>query len=307
MSLLGECGVAPAALRRCIEEQVYTLPGAKRPRGLFTVVLTGSRAVGLHTPESDIDLDVLCPQPAYESVLAASFAADLIKSAQSFFRHIPDAGRYFGERNAHLGLTSLARVEQQFRDYEDVPIWVWSNARIIVDPGDQFGHLREGFQGYPKSVLIRKIKYRWLLSDYWAIDVYPHHHRREDQLLPAAAAMSNAVLELLRFFFLVEGKPFPYAEHLARLSQQTALGRRFFPLLCRIGDLIVGRSGPAHPWQRLDEAFRLLENADLSPEAQELWEACAEAMIAMGLDPQWVEAGYDNIDQLLSGDLGPPP
>ncbi len=32
-----------------------------------------------------------------------------------------------------------------------------------------------------------------------------------------------------------------------------------------------------------------------------------EAMIAAGVEPQWVEADFDNIDDLLLGRLGPPP
>jgi hypothetical protein len=47
--------------------------------------------------------------------------------------------------------------------------------------------------------------------------------------------------------------------------------------------------------------------SDLPAEAKPMWEACTKAMIAAGVDPQWVEADYANIDELLLGELGPMP
>ncbi|NIN06998.1 MAG: hypothetical protein GTO43_11735, partial [Armatimonadetes bacterium] len=148
-------------------------------------------------------------------------------------------------------------------------------------------------------------KYRWLLAWYWAIMVYPHHHSSDEELLPAAAAMLNAVNELIKFFFLVEGKPFPYAEKLMPLSAGTKLGREFGPVLRQTVDLVVGKAEPQlSPWERLDRAFDVL-CADMPEDPLE--KAGYEAMIAAGVEPQWVEADFDNIDDLLLGRLGPPP
>jgi hypothetical protein len=51
----------------------------------------------------------------------------------------------------------------------------------------------------------------------------------------------------------------------------------------------------------------MLECADTNQDAARLQEACAAAMIAAGVEPEWVEADYYNIDELLNGMLGPPP
>ena len=60
-------------------------------------------------------------------------------------------------------------------------------------------------------------------------------------------------------------------------------------------------------WERLDRAIELLLYGDVSPESVEFFDACDEAMIMAGIEEGWVKSGYDNIDELLSGKLGPLP
>jgi hypothetical protein len=128
------------------------------------------------------------------------------------------------------------------------------------------------------------------------------------ELLPACMAVVNAVNELHRLFFLVEGRPFPYIEKLARLARTTRLGEQFCPMLQRIVDLAVG-AGQHEPdaWQRLDTAIHLLCFSDQSEDCRNLEQACAQAMVAAGVEPNWVQADFANIDELLSGELGPLP
>ena len=305
-------GIAPDALSRYIDEQIYSLPGAASARDAFSILLTGSRAIGAHTPESDVDLEVLCPQAACEVVHDACRAAGLARAEDSFFHVLREENwrRYFGERASkpHFSLTPLETVARQFRELDDVPLWTWTHARVITDPGRQFGRIVDGFAGYPRDVLVRKIKYRWLLAGYWEIDVTPLHPVCDEEILAGATAIVNAVNELLRLFFLVEGKPFPYTSKLMRLARQTALGREFVPMLQRVVDLVVGRAcGDLDVWERLERAFAPLACSDTSPECRRLERACGEAMVAAGVDPAWVEADYDNINELLLGKLGPVP
>jgi hypothetical protein len=305
-------GIDNEAMQRFIEEQIYSLPGTECHREVFSILLTGSRALGMHTPTSDVDVDVVCPESVYESVHRASLAAGIVKAELSFFCIVPneDGTSYFGKElgNSHFSITPLETVGRQLREYEDVPLWIWTNAKAVVDPNGQFQRLVDGFTGYPPNVLIRKIKYHWLLSWYWAIETYPHHHSSEDELLAAATSLINATNELLKFFFLVEGKPFPYAEKLMRFAPLTKLGSQFCPHLQRIVDLATGREQPqSDPWDRLDSAFAMLASSDVSPAARQIQEACAEAMLDAGVNAKWVEADFDNIDELLLGHLGPPP
>ncbi|MHC4481056.1 MAG: hypothetical protein ACYS1C_08850 [Planctomycetota bacterium] len=67
MRSLEERGIDPAALDRFIEEQIYALPGVDGPSEVFTILLTGSRGAGIHTDESDVDIDLVCPQAIYAS------------------------------------------------------------------------------------------------------------------------------------------------------------------------------------------------------------------------------------------------
>lgn len=305
-------GVESEALCRFINECIYSLPGTTAHRDTFTILLTGSRSIGAHAPSSDVDIDVLCPRSVYQSVHRAAVESGMIHTDLSFFYVLPgdDWYRYFGRQKGrpHFSLAPLEEVERQFGEYDDVWLWIWTNAAVIADPSGQFQRIRDGFTGYPKDVLVRKIKYRWLLDAYWTIDVYPHNHAGNHDLPAAAASLANAVTELLRFFFLVEGKPFPYAEKLMALAAGTELGREFCPMLQRVVDLVVGRADPGRDtWARLDSAFELLACSDLSPECRRLENACGRAMIAAGVPEKWVEADYANIDELLLGRLGPVP
>jgi hypothetical protein len=305
-------GIDGDALWRFVEEQIYSLPGTSGHRDVFTILLTGSRGAGIHTPASDIDIDVVCPQPVYESVQRAALGAGIIRSRQSFWFVLRGDGwdRYYGKEmgRPHFSLTGLDDVADHFRRHEDVHIWIWTNAQVLADPQRQFQRIREAWQGYPPDVLVRKIKYRWLLAGFWDVEVYPYHHARDDELLAASSAIVNSVNELLRLFFLVEGKSFPYTEKLMRLAPRTELGRQFAPMLQQIVGLAVGERGAGQPaWERLDRAHEMLCMSDTSAECRELEEACAKAMIAAGVDAQWVEADYDNVDELLLGRLGPVP
>lgn len=305
-------GIDPNALSRYIREHIYTLPGTTRHRQAFTVLVTGSRAAGVHTPDSDVDIDVLCPEPVHESVQRASYEAGIVGGEASFFCVLKgdDWDRYFGRKmgRPHFSLTGLDRVEQHFRDCDDVWMWIWLNAKVIADPAQQFQRIVNGWDGYPADVLVRKIKYRWLLAAYWEVDVFPYHHCGDDEVLAASAAILNAVNELLRLFFLVEGRPFPYTEKLMHLAPSTVLGAELVPQLHDIVDLVVGKGMADLPvWDRLHRACELLCVSDKSEECRRLEDACAQAMVAAGVDAKWVEADYQNIDELLLGELGPMP
>ncbi len=305
-------GIESQALWRYVDEQIYSLPGTTAHRDAFTILLTGSRAIGAHTPESDVDIDVLCPRSVYDAVHRASLEAGIIETDLSFFSVLKDDDwhRYFGRRpgRPHFALAPLEEVERQFREYDDVWLWIWTNARVIADPGSQFQRIVGSFAGYPRDLLVRKIKYRWLLAAYWAIDVCPQNPTGPHDIPAAATGILNSVNELLRLFFLVEDRPFPYPEKLMRFAGGTQLGREFRPMLQHVADLVVGTDDAGlDVWSRLERAGELLVCSDRSPECRRLEDACARAMVAAGVPEKWVEADFANIDELLLGRLGPVP
>ena len=305
-------GLDAVALHRFIAEQIYTLPGTDRHREKFSVLLTGSRATGTYSEGSDVDVDVVCPREVYEAVHRASRAAGIVTAEKSFFCYArgADPQRYFGEEKGypHYSLTPLDTVERHFREYEDVWLWVWTNAKVISDPGEQFGRVASAFTDYPHEALVQKLKYRWLRSAYASVGVYPNHPEGDADLLPAVSALAEAINDLLRLFFLVEGKPFPYTEKLMCHAHTTTLGRKWGAFLQGLAELAVGKAEPElDAWTRLDRARELLICEDVTEEARQLAADCAQAMVAAGVEPAWVEADFDNIDELLNGELGPAP
>lgn len=309
-----ESGIDENALRKYLDEQIYSLPGTDRHRDVFTVLLTGSRAMGKHTPESDVDIDVLCPEETYIPLQKACREAGITRSQESFWCPLSlneegDWGRYFGgDSIPHFCVNTLENVHRQFKECDDVALWIWSNARIIADPDRQFQQILDGFQGYPKDVLVRKIKYHWLMCWYWGIEVYPFHHKSDSELITAGASVLNAMLEMMRMFFLVEGKPYPYTEKLPHFVGATKLGARFGPILEKWTDIVLGESErQLSAWERLDMASGLLLDDMNNPETVQLEEETTKAIIAAGVDERWMENYFANMDELLLGKLGPAP
>lgn len=310
--LLTDTGISASALLRYVEGEIYSLPQAFDVRNTLTVLLTGSRATGTYNPTSDVDVDVLCPREVWERLHRAALDAGIVKTPKSFFCVLEggDWSRYFGPvvGRPHFSVTAFEDVEEQFRQYDDVACWIWTNAKILTDLEGRFRRLLNGFRGYPRDVLITKLKYRWLRVAHWIVDGYPYHHSGPGDALAGATAALNAVNDLLRVFFLVEGQPFPYPSKLMAVAVRTPVGREFIGLLQGIVDRVTG----TEPYQgqvlgRLDQAVEILSGDDEATGFPELERACEAAMIERGVERRWLDSGYRNIDELLSGALGPIP
>ncbi len=307
-----KAGVMEEAFWRYVREQIFSLPGVDNPDESFSILLTGSRAIGTFTSGSDVDINVVCTDSVFRSVHRAGIETGRIKSPGSFFLVAPEEGweQYFGAEKGrpHFSITAIEDIEKHVREFEDVPLWIWTHAKVLHDPFRQFGRVMEAFDGYPRDVLVRKIKYHVLMAWYWDVDVYPHHASSPDRLLAASSALLNGITELLRAFFLFESKPYPYTEQLWPLAGTTRMGRDFLDIFQRAVDLITGHDCGEKPvWNRLDEAAKMLFWSDYSEECRRLDAALDKAMLDAGVEPEWVAAGYGNIDELLSGSLGPPP
>jgi len=299
-------------LERYIIEQIYTLPGIDNHEEELSVLLTGSRAINAYSKNSDVDLDVICSKETFEKIQKEMYRKGLTPNINQAFYYLPEKGweKYFGDDvgRPHFTITSLDVIENQISNYEDVPTWIWTNAVVINDPNDQFKDIVGKFKGYPHEILEKKIKYRYLLASYWLIDGYPHHHKKDEDIFPAMLSILNGIHELYRFFYIVEGKPYPYSEKLSLYVIETKLGSKFKLFIDRIINMVVGIGCEReNAWERLDRAIELLLYGDVSPESVEFFDACDEAMIMAGIEEGWVKSGYDNIDELLSGKLGPLP
>ena len=295
-------------IQKYIDEQIYALRGVKQPQKHFSILLTGSRSTGTYTPYSDVDLDVLCPTPTYNRIQKAMLKKGIIRTINesTYFLTEENWRRYFGEKvgRSHFSLIPVDEIANHFVEYHDVYLWIWTNAKALTDPDRQFQKIRGKFKGYPKNILIEKIKYHWMLSAYWAADVFPYHHAKKD-VLPAALSLINAVNELLKFFYIVEGKPFPYNEKLINFGHNTKLGKRFMPFILKVADLVTANKYKNKDvWGRLEKGNRMMNFNDKHSSCDELENACQKAMLKAGVSPKWVEADYGNMDELLLGKLG---
>lgn len=313
MEVTRDIGVKVEALEKFIEEQIYTLPGIEDHKNKLTVVLTGSRAIGTYSEESDVDIDVICSNEDFYKIQNEMVKLGRTSSVnQSFYNFLEeDFERYFGEGidRPHFSITPIDTIKRQIENYEDIPLWIWTSCLILKDPNNQFKNIVDNFKGYPKDILIKKIKHRYLLSCYWLIDGYPQHHNRKEDMLMASLSILNGIHELYRLFYLLDGKPYPYSEKLALYVENTKLGKLFKGFLEDIIDLVMGNSNykDIEVWNRLDNAIERMLYGDVSKEAEYLADECDKALIEAGIDETWVQDGYDNVDELLQGFLGPTP
>ncbi|WP_425448339.1 nucleotidyltransferase domain-containing protein [Dethiothermospora halolimnae] len=213
-------------LKRYVKEQIYTLPGIKNHKDKLTVLLTGSRAIGTYSKGSDVDIDVICTKEVYNKIQSEMVERGLTTNKKVAFYYLPKIGwdKYFGKEvgQPHISITNIDIIKEQIKSFEDVPVWIWSNAVIINDPRAQFKRIISLFKEYPMEVLKRKVKYRYLLSLYWLIDVYPHNHSKTDEVFSGTLAIVNGINELYKFFYLIEGKSFLiWKNYLYMLKQQS--------------------------------------------------------------------------------------
>jgi hypothetical protein len=307
-----DIGISWGDLEKYIEDNIYTLPGIFDHREKLTILLTGSRAIGRYSENSDVDIDIVCPRNSYNQIQAEMFKRNLTGNIHNAFYRLPEVGwdKYFGERTGqpHFTITPIDIIEKDINEYQDTALWIWTNALIIQDPNNQFKNIINKFDGYPEDILKQKIKYRYLLASYWLIDGYPHNHSKNEELFSAVLSLINGIHELYRFFFIIEGKPYPYSEKLPSFVAETKLGKRFKPFLDKIFNMTIGlEQGDKNVWERLDKAIELILYGNISRESVEFFDACDEAVIEAGIDEAWVKSGYDNVDELLRGELGPIP
>ncbi len=310
-----DIGVSYVDLAKYIDEQIFTLPGIDNHREELTVLLTGSRALGQFSESSNVDLDVICSLEVYEKIQEEMLDKGRIPSKDHAFYYLPDENweRYFGDvvGRVHFTLTPIERLKEKFLAYDDVAMWIWTNALVIVDSKSIFKDFIDEFNGYPKDVLIKKIKYRYLLAHHWLVDGFPHNHqRKQEELFSASLSLLNGIHELYKLFFLLDHKPFPYSEKLPFFVNKTRLGEEFELLLTRIINLTLGygfefESIPI--WERLNISIESLLYDDSNPDSMKLSREIDRLLLENGVDEKWVRGGYDNIEELLYEKLGPSP
>jgi len=91
---------------------------------------------------------------------------------------------------------------------------------------------------------------------------------------------------------LLDGKPFPYEKWLLRTGQETTTGQKLSPLLTRVLSNLTRLDGDIV--QHSDLVSQAVYTLDT--EAGDILEA---ALIAWGIDEQWIENAYGCLADVL--------
>lgn len=154
-------------LRRFVDKKLLQRPDLAECRDGLAVVLAGSRTAGYHTPVSDYDLLGLCDAPTYERLLRhtgcgpSSAGIDIGVDRQ-------EAEQVLG-REVDFAVYEADRIRQAFQAFNDVVLWIWTNAQVIVDPCHAVSELQTSFSGYPQDILEQKLKQHFLLDFHLSV------------------------------------------------------------------------------------------------------------------------------------------
>jgi hypothetical protein len=273
-----------------VHEGLFAHPWLAGLTERITVALVGSRAVHYHVPSSDYDLVGLCDRETYERI---AFSAGPHRSANGIDVPIDKEAvkREFG-MTVDASLYEVDTVRRAIHEYNDVVLWIWTHAVGIVDQDHTLADLKGGFKGYPRAVLEQKLRYHFLRDFDLSVHGIPYHTDECPNVFAVVYALSSKIAEFCRICCLLDGKPFPYAKWLLRASTDTSLGKTLTLIFDRVLDLLtdLGRDPAAY-----SNSVRTATEA-LDMEACDVVE---NALIAWGLDEQWVRNAYHYLEDVL--------
>jgi hypothetical protein len=281
-------------LDRYIRDALYTHPALAEARGKIGLALAGSRAVGYQVPSSDYDLLGVCDG---ETFARMGERAGYDPSARGV--HIltgqEEVQRRFGIE-VDVDIYPASRIRDAIRAHNDVVLWIWTHAQVIVDPDHAIAGLKSAIRPYPRIVLERKIKAHFLRD--FDLSVHGITYRPASQnLFSVVHALGAKVAEYCRMCCLLDGKPYPYDKWLLRACEETHLGKRLAPILRRVLATLTHLDNDLErSWPAVRQAIDALDT-----EACEILE---EAMVTWDIDRAWIDNAYHLLDDTLYGSLG---
>ncbi len=275
-----------------IQNVVLNSPLLADSRDEISVVLSGSRAVGYHVPESDYDFLGLCDSETYAHVAKL---AGRSPSASVIGISLNEEAARLGGIKADVNLFERSRIEQAFQNYRDVIVWIWMKAKIIVDREDTIRDLKQSFTGYPREVLERKLRYHWLRD--FDLSVHSMTYQPKSQnVFSVIFALSSKIAEQCKLCCLLDGKPFPYDKWLLRACAETELGARLSPIFHRAIALLTKLDNDlTKNWAMVREAIDAIDI-----EACDILE---DALVKWGFEREWIDNSLHDLGDMLFAPL----
>lgn len=285
-----------------ILNEIFVIPELSEYKDMLNVFLTGSRASGGHTDKSDIDLDIICTQDIYAKIQENFFRNGKTKSIKASFYSLADIDyrAYFGDIGTlHFSITQQEKILTKLMNFDEVHMWIWSNAKLIIDNGIS-SVFNEKLFNFPQDILVDKLKRYYMDYHYYIIDAYPNNDTSNYMKHVAVYSIYSALLSIYRFSFLAEKQPFPYTEKLVTHIKTTKLYKEFSDVFKEIYGLLENISGE-DAWGKIEKCRGMLCYDDVYECSDRLREFMDKALLEAGCEKEWVDAGYDNInDYLLS-------
>jgi len=276
-------------LERYVRDALFEHPVLSGARDRISLVLAGSRAVGYDVPSSDYDLLGVCDAETYARIRAQAGRAPPVKGVH-ILTDKEDVQRRFGIE-VDVDIYEARRIREAIQAYNDVVLWIWTHARVIVDHGNTIAGIKEAIRPYPRDVLERKIKAHFLRD--FDLSVHGITYRPESQnLFSVIHTLPVKIAEQCRICCLLDGKPLPYDKWLLRACEETRVGKRIAPIFGRVLTTLTHLDNDLeHSWPAVRKAIDAIDS--------EACEIIEEAMVAWGIDRRWIDDSYHLLDETL--------
>jgi hypothetical protein len=208
-------------LLRFINERLFKYPELAECRDKLSIVLAGSRSANYNVASSDYDLLGLCDAATYARILQLAGRSPSVSGIDISVDR--DAVKQQYDLEVDIAIYEIRRIQRAFRAYNDVILWIWTNAKIILDPSRAVTDLQSSFRGYPKGIAEKKLK-KHFLKDFH-LSVHALTYRPESQnVFSVLHAMTSKIAEMGKICCLLDDKPFPYEKWLLRACAETRIG-----------------------------------------------------------------------------------
>ena len=287
-------------IKKFVVNEIFVMPELSEYRNDLNVYLTGSRATGEYSDDSDIDLDMICPQDIFDKIQGNFLKSGKTYSVKAAFYSLDsvDYQAYFGDIGIpHFSILPQEKILRKLQNFDEVQMWIWGNAKLIIDNAISSVFSAKLFS-FPQDILITKLKKYYMEYLYNIIDAYPSHDNSDEMKHIAAWSVYSALLSLYRFSFLAENQPFPYTEKLITHVKTTKIYRECENIFREIYDLLENIGGE-DAWDRLEKCRSMLCYDNVYESSEKIGELMDNALLEAGCEEEWVEAGYDNIDDYL--------